>query len=158
MVKRYGLLQAALCGPAAPFMMPLFNPSQLIFPGSVPVGRKHQRPAPIEKGTSHKMIRVSVMYPNKDGAKFDLQYYRTTHMKLVRKHLTPHGLIKTGIDEGVSDTAGGAAPYICIGYLYFEDEETFRKAFDTAGKPLREDIPNFTNVRPQRQLSVMLED
>jgi len=30
------------------------------------------------------MFKVSVMYPNQEGAQFDIDYYRTKHMKLVQ--------------------------------------------------------------------------
>jgi len=48
------------------------------------------------------MFKVSVMYPNEEGAKFNIDYYRTTHMGLVEKHLKPFGLIKTDVDKGIS--------------------------------------------------------
>ncbi|MGA9368763.1 MAG: EthD family reductase, partial [Steroidobacteraceae bacterium] len=31
------------------------------------------------------MIKVSVMYPNKPGARFDHDYYRDRHMPLVKR-------------------------------------------------------------------------
>ena len=33
------------------------------------------------------MIRVSVFYPSAEGATFDHDYYRETHMPAVRAHL-----------------------------------------------------------------------
>ena len=33
------------------------------------------------------MIKVSVMYPNKPGARFDHDYYRDKHMPLVKARL-----------------------------------------------------------------------
>jgi len=33
------------------------------------------------------MIKVSVMYPNKEGARFDHQYYRDKHMPLVKTRM-----------------------------------------------------------------------
>jgi hypothetical protein len=35
------------------------------------------------------MFKVSVMYPNQPGARFDIDYYRTTHMELVDQYLNP---------------------------------------------------------------------
>jgi len=46
------------------------------------------------------MYKVSVMYPNQEGARFDLHYYQTTHMDLVKKHLKPFGLKKADVDKG----------------------------------------------------------
>lgn len=33
------------------------------------------------------MIKISVLYPNSDGATFDMDYYCNTHMALVRRLL-----------------------------------------------------------------------
>lgn len=104
------------------------------------------------------MYRVSVMYPNEPGARFDHDYYRTTHMALVREHLGPHGLVRTGVDRGVSGGGGERAPYICVGYLYFETADGYDNAVKAAGSVLRDDIPNFTNVRPTRLIAEVLDE
>ena len=103
------------------------------------------------------MFKVSVMYPNEEGAKFDIDYYRTTHMELVQKHLKPFGLIKVDVDKGVSGGGDQPAPYICIGNLYFETEDGYDKGIAEAAPVLRGDIPNFTNVTPVRQVSEILD-
>lgn len=72
------------------------------------------------------MYKVSVMYPNQKGSRFDLEYYRTTHMALVEKHMKPFGLLRAEILRGIS------------------------------GGILRADIPNFTDVTPIRQISEVL--
>ena len=33
------------------------------------------------------MIKVTVFYPNSDGARFDMDYYRDRHMSMVRERL-----------------------------------------------------------------------
>ncbi len=103
------------------------------------------------------MFKVSILYPNQKGAKFDFDYYRTTHMELVQKHFKPFGLIKTGVDKGISGGNDQPAPYICIGNLHFETRDGYSKGSAAAGSILREDIPNFTNVTPIRQISVVLD-
>jgi hypothetical protein len=52
------------------------------------------------------MFKVSVMYPNPEGARFDIDCYRTQHMKLVRKHMRPFGLVRTEVLKGISGTGG----------------------------------------------------
>ena len=95
------------------------------------------------------MVRICVMYPNEEGASFNLDYYRDTHMALVHRHLEPHGLIKTGIEKGLAGGPDGAkAPYMCIGSLYFESMDKYNAAMGAVGTVLRDDIPNFTNVTP----------
>lgn len=104
------------------------------------------------------MFKVSVMYPNREGARFDLDYYRTTHMALVAKHLKPFGLIKTEVLRGISGGGGGPAPYVCIGSLYFETADGYEKGIAASGGALRGDIPHFTDLAPIRQISEVLEE
>jgi len=85
------------------------------------------------------MYKVSVMYPYQEGARFDIEYYRTTHMQLVEKHLKPLGLIKTGVDKGISGGGDAPPPYACIGHLYFE--KTYAGLFDNS--KIRSVVPEF---------------
>ncbi len=103
------------------------------------------------------MVKIGVMYPNQEGARFDFDYYRTTHMDLVKKHLSRFGLVKTGVDRGVSGGGDQPAPYLCIGHLYFESLDRYEKGLVEAAPVLRGDIPNFTNVTPVRQISEILD-
>jgi uncharacterized protein (TIGR02118 family) len=102
------------------------------------------------------MFKVSVMYPNQAGARFDINYYRTRHMQLVRTHMQPHGLVRTEVLKGLSGTAGQPAPFICIGNLYFETADGYEKGIAASAGALRADIPNFTDVSPVRQISEIL--
>lgn len=99
------------------------------------------------------MFKVFVMYPNTEGATFDLDYYKTTHMQIVREALTPYGLKETKVLSGVSGGGGNPAPYICVGVLTFDAADGYDKGVKEAGAALRADIPNFTNVTPVRQIS-----
>jgi uncharacterized protein (TIGR02118 family) len=103
------------------------------------------------------MFKVSVMYPYEKGARFDFDYYRTKHLELVHKHLKSFGLIKTGVDKGIS--GGGDTPplYICLGQLYFETLEGYDKGIAQCGPILRGDIPNFTALKPVRLISEVLD-
>jgi uncharacterized protein (TIGR02118 family) len=99
------------------------------------------------------MFKVSVMYPNQAGARFDLAYYSTTHMDLVRKHLQPFGLVRTEVLKGLSGGGGQPAPYVCIGNLYLETAEGYEKGVAASGGAIRADIPKFTDITPIRQIS-----
>ena len=103
------------------------------------------------------MFRVSVMYPNREDARFDVNYYRTNHFALVKKLLTPFGLIKMEVDSGISGGGGQPAPYICVGQLYFDTKDGYDRGAAEVGPTLRGDIPNFTNVTPVRQISEILD-
>jgi uncharacterized protein (TIGR02118 family) len=100
------------------------------------------------------MIRVSVHYSGKAGARFDHDYYRDKHMKLVRERLGGLGLVRAEIDRGLAGGApGSAAPFACIGYLYFNSLDDFKKAMGAHGKEFMADVPNFTDITPEVQIS-----
>ncbi len=100
------------------------------------------------------MIRVSVHYPSKAGAKFDHAYYAQKHMVLVRQRLGGLGLIRAEIDKGLAGGApGSTAPFLSIGYLYFNTVQDFQKAMKAHGAELMGDLPSFTNVTPEVQIS-----
>lgn len=103
------------------------------------------------------MIRVSVMYPNTEGATFDMDYYKDTHMKLVRDGLGAK-LVKSEIDKPVGAGAPGQKPaFIGIGHLFFESTADFQSGMGAAGAQLMADIPNFTNTQPQLLVSEVVE-
>ena len=102
------------------------------------------------------MYKVSVMYPDTEGARFDLDYYRTKHMELVTHYLKPFGLVRTEVLKGISGGGGQPAPYVCIGNLYFETLDGYEKGVAASGGAVRADISNFTNVAPIRQISEIL--
>ena len=54
------------------------------------------------------MIKVSVMYPNQPGARFDHDYYRATHMPLVKERMGDKCRFYT-IDKGVLAALSDAA-------------------------------------------------
>ena len=105
---------------------------------------------------THIMFKVSVMYPNEDGARFDLDYYQNNHMKQVEKLMKPYGLIKTSVELGISGGANLPPPYVCIGCLFFETEDGYDRGIGGAGKVLREDIKNYNDIKPVRQMSEIL--
>jgi len=99
------------------------------------------------------MVKVSVMYPNSSGAKFDMHYYVTRHMPMVRDRC---GLECRGIaaENGLAGgTPGSAAPYIAVGHLLFDSVEAFQKAFGPHAGEILGDIPNYTNTSPVVQIS-----
>ena len=100
------------------------------------------------------MIRVAVLYPNKPDAKFDHDYYATRHMKMVTEKLTPMGLIKGEIDKGIGGaSAGSPPPYVATGYMLFNSIEDFQKALGAHNDEFMADVPNYTNIEPQIQIS-----
>ena len=99
------------------------------------------------------MIRVSVLYPNNPGSKFDHDYYANTHLPMVKGKLGT-ALVDSGIDKGIGTAAPGApAPYASIGWLTFNSVEEFQNAFGAHAEEIMADIPNYTDIEPQIQIS-----
>ena len=100
------------------------------------------------------MIRISVMYPNQPGARFDMDYYAESHMDMVHRCFDSHGLRGVTIDRGVGGgTSGSEAPYLCMGVLTFDSMASYKEAFKIHGKALMADISNFTDIVPEVQVS-----
>jgi len=103
------------------------------------------------------MIKVSVLYANTAGKKFDRNYYAKTHMPMVQQKLgAPCRRIE--IDYGLAGGAPGSAPpFFAIVHLYFDSVEAFQAAFSPHAEVILADIPNYTNVEPVIQISELSE-
>ena len=103
------------------------------------------------------MIRVSVLYPNQPGSKFDEKYYMEKHIPMVNRRLKPHGLVRVEVDKGVSAAnPKEAAPFIAVAHLIFNSVEDVHKGFQAVGRDVMGDIPNYTSIKPQIQISEMV--
>lgn len=95
------------------------------------------------------MIRVSVLYPKSDGSTFDHEYYRTTHVPMAVAGWKP---ARTEIDKGVD------GPYEAAVHFFFDSPATFQECM---GLPvtgeLMADLPNYTNIAAQIQVSEVVE-
>ena len=99
------------------------------------------------------MIKVSVLYPNTASATFDMNYYLTRHMPMVREKLGV-ALKGTAVDHGIGGAAPGAPPtYLAMGHLFFESIDSFQQAFAVHGQEIVSDVPNYTNTQPTIQVS-----
>jgi uncharacterized protein (TIGR02118 family) len=100
------------------------------------------------------MIRLTTLYPNKPGAKFDYSYYINKHIKTINEKFGPMGMVKIEVDKGVSGMSAGSPPsYIIITHIVFNSIDDFQKADAAHGKELGGDIPNFTDIEPQMQIN-----
>lgn len=100
------------------------------------------------------MFSVTVLYPKTDTSRFDMDYYLNQHTPLVRERLTPVGLTGVDLKEGIAGgTPGTAQAYTMITQLNFDSMEALQNAMATHGPELIGDIPNFTDVQPQMQIS-----
>lgn len=99
------------------------------------------------------MIKVSVLYPNNPGARFDHDYYRNKHMPLVKQRMGNACLFYT-VDKGLGGAAPGTpATYIGMCHIHCESVEAFQAAFGPHAAELLGDIPNYTDQSPIIQIS-----
>jgi uncharacterized protein (TIGR02118 family) len=99
------------------------------------------------------MIKVSVMYPNTPGARFNHEYYRDKHMPLVKARMGDACQYYT-VDKGLAGGAPGApAPFVGMCHIYCSSVETFQAGFGPHAKEIMADIPNYTDISPQVQIS-----
>ena len=102
------------------------------------------------------MFKVSVMYPNQEGKKFDHDYYCATHITMAERLMGPFGLVRTAVEKGIPGPDGTPSPYVCIGHLYFDSADGYKRSIEAHGDELRADFPNYTEVQPVRQMGEML--
>jgi len=97
------------------------------------------------------MIRVSVLYPNTEGATFDMPYYLDSHMPMVRDKLGS-ALRKDEIWQGLGAPGDQPATYKVLLHMYFDSPESFNEAFQDHAANIMADIPNYTNLQPVIEL------
>jgi len=99
------------------------------------------------------MIKVSVLYPYRDGSKFDMEYYCKRHMPMVQQKLGA-ACKRVAVEQGISGAAPGSRPdYAAMGHLYLESVEAFQAAFQPHAAEIMADIPNYTDIQPIIQIS-----
>lgn len=99
------------------------------------------------------MIRVSVLYPNGPDASFNIEYYRTQHLKLVKDRVGS-ALVSVEINSDLgSAVPGEPAPFIAAAHLLFNSVEDFQASFGPHAEEIMADMPNFTEIEPVVQIS-----
>lgn len=99
------------------------------------------------------MIKVSVLYPNTAGNRFDMSYYLNKHVPMVRQKL---GSAVKGIsaEQGLGGAQPGSPPaYVVMFHMLFDSVEAFQQAFGPHSEAIVGDIPNYTNTQPTIQIS-----
>jgi len=90
-------------------------------------------------------MSLNVLYPHHDGARFDADYYRSTHIPLAMKVMRASSVM---LIEGVPN-GSAAAPYAMIAHFQFPSAEALQTALASpAMAEVRADVPRFTDIRP----------
>jgi uncharacterized protein (TIGR02118 family) len=99
------------------------------------------------------MIKVTVLYPRKEGASFDMSYYVNSHMPMVRQKLGD-ACKGVAVEQGLAGGEPGSPPlYAAMGHLVFDSVEAFQAAFAAHAATIMADIPNYTTIQPIIQIS-----
>jgi uncharacterized protein (TIGR02118 family) len=99
------------------------------------------------------MIKVSVMYPNTPGARFDHAYYSGTHMPLLKARMGDACRYYT-VDKGLAGGTPGSEPtYVGMCHIFCDSAESFQAAFGPHAKEILGDIANYTDLAPVMQIS-----
>jgi len=101
------------------------------------------------------MTKISILYPNTQGARFDMSYYVGTHMPMSIELLSAHpGFNGVSVERGVGGAEPGSAPaYVATCHILFDSFESFLAAFMPHAAKLQGDMPNYTNIQPVIQVS-----
>lgn len=94
---------------------------------------------------------MTIVYPWKDGATFDFDYYEKHHAPLVAAAMGAK-FGKMEIRKGIAAVDGGTAPYVCVVNIWlhgsFSSKEDFTSLLGGREPEMIKDIPNFTNLMP----------
>ena len=99
------------------------------------------------------MIKINVMYPYTEGARFDHAYYRDRHMPMVKARLGSACAYYT-VEKGLAGRAPGAPPaFVAMCAFICGSAEGYRAAMQEHGAEIRGDIANYTDIAPVIQFS-----
>ena len=99
------------------------------------------------------MVKVSILYPAKAGARFDSDYYLNVHMPLALTSLGP-ALKGASVEIGRSGALPGEPPpYVAMCHFVCESPEAFYDVFLPNAELLQGDIINYTDIGPVIQIS-----
>ena len=102
------------------------------------------------------MIKVSVFYPSGPETHFDMDYYCSRHIPLVRE-LCGAALKGTAVEKGITGATEGSAPrFAAMGHLLFDSVETYQSSIGPHLEQIVSDIPNYTNIQPIIQISEVM--
>ncbi|HEY4903834.1 MAG TPA: EthD family reductase [Candidatus Sulfotelmatobacter sp.] len=104
------------------------------------------------------MTKISILYPNNKGSRFDMRYYIDTHMPLSIKLLSAHSAFKgVSVERGIRGVEPGTdAAFVAMCHFLFDSVEDFMAAFLPHAATLQGDIPNYTDVQPVIQVNEVL--
>jgi uncharacterized protein (TIGR02118 family) len=103
------------------------------------------------------MIRVSVLYPNTEGKRFDHSYYANKHITMIGDKVGD-AMVRCEIDKGLAGMPPGQpAPFVAAVHMFFDSVESFQTAFGAHAGAIMSDVPNYTDIQPTIQISEVVQ-
>ncbi|MFZ3084772.1 EthD family reductase [Rhodoferax ferrireducens] len=104
------------------------------------------------------MVKISILYPNSKGSRFDLSYYSQTHMPMAIDLLGTHtGFKGVSVEHGLGGAIPGTeATYVAMCHYHFDAVESFMAAFTPHAATLQNDMQNYTDIEPVIQVNEVL--
>lgn len=99
------------------------------------------------------MYCLTVTYTKGDDTHFDADYYLNTHIPLCADKFGPYGFQGHVLRMAPADAPGGDAHAYAVIDLVFDSAESLGKALEAVGKPVTDDVANYTNVAPKMEFA-----
>jgi uncharacterized protein (TIGR02118 family) len=101
--------------------------------------------APDDGSAQAPAMSLNVIYPNREGARFDLEYYRTSHIPLVVKVMgAEDAVLIEGVPNGETPP-----PYRMIAHIRFASADALAAGLGNPGMAgACADVARFTDLTP----------
>jgi uncharacterized protein (TIGR02118 family) len=102
-----------------------------------------------ERKAATATASLNVIYPARDGARFDMSYYRSSHIPLAMRVMQADRVL---LIEGVPN-GDKAPPYLMICHFEFASAAALQAAVAQPDMAkVRADVANFTDIKPDVML------
>src|SRR5262249_21255653 len=97
------------------------------------------------KGSPEPKMSLNIVYPNHEGSRFDLDYYRSTHIPMAMKVTKADSVeLIEGVPNGTSPP-----PIVMICQFRFASPDALKAALaNPAMADVRADAAKYTDIRP----------
>lgn len=103
------------------------------------------------------MIRISVYYPNRPGARFDHRYYAEQHIPLAVR-LLGDALRSVTVEQGLDPGPPWPAPtHVAVAHFTCDSLEAYARASAPHAAVLQADVANYTDIAPVIQVGRVQE-
>jgi len=94
------------------------------------------------------MTKISILYPNVTGGRFDFDYYLSKHMPRSIELLGAHpGFRSVTVERGIGCTEPDSPPkYVAACFYTFDTVESFVSAFMPHADELQGDMAHYTDI------------